>query len=352
MFKVLINGQTIQLYESFSVNKSLSNFVDTFTITLWNPWWIFSRTIPIWSYFNLYWDWAEIFRWICEKKTVTLWQVGSKLTFSWREEMLLLTEDDITPLHKDYKNIADNIIIEDICKWYWWKLELNVPKIIAEYKISDHWVRKWEVLEDITSSNNFYLFKIWWIIYKKELPRESDYTDRKRPQFTLSSQWWWFTDFNNRILDVNISEDITAAKSNIQWFTYWKWKNKPVKIIDTQVNKELLDWSYPSRLRNIWDKISAPVIKRFVSQSVTVKSKKELTALLKKAKVANDIQIEVEITIAEVLNLHMLDTAEIFIQDENIKQYMYIKEMSYNYDSFNKFYTKFVFSPIVPIENE
>lgn len=352
MFTIKINNQEIKLYESFNINKSLGNFVDTFSITLWNPWGIYSRTIPIWSYINIYNNWIEIFRGICEKKTVKIWSVWFTLTFSGREELLLLTEDDINPLKKDYKNVSDNFIIKDVCDWYGWEFDLAPEKIIKEYEIPNNWVRKWSVLDSITSRNNFYLYKIWKIIYKKELPRESNYTVRNNPQFTLSSQGGWFTDYNNRILDVNISEDISSCKSTIKWFTYGAWKTKP-KIADTIENTSLTTWVYPQRLRNISDNpLTAPTISRYVSSAVDVKSKAELDWMLKKTRVNHDIKIEVKITLAEFLDLHMLDTCEIFIQDEDIKQYMYIKSLSYNYDKSNKFYTTFVFTPIIPISLE
>ena len=82
------------------------------------------------------------------------------------------------------------------------------------------------------------------------------------------------------------------------------------------------------------------------------KPKSELDAILKKTRIAQDIKIEVTISVAEFLDLHILDTCEIFIQDENIKQDMFIKAISYNYDSSNKFYTSFTFTPIVPAQLE
>lgn len=349
MFQVKINNKEIQLYENFTINKSLTNFVDSFSITVWNPWGLYSRTIPVGSYINIYWEWIEIFRGICEKKQVNIWAVWFTLTFSGREELLLLTEDDINPLKKDYKNVSDNFIIKDVCSWYWWDFDLAPEKIIKEYEIPNNWVRKWSVLDSISSRNNFYLFKIWKIIYKKPLPNETDYTVRNNPQFTLSSQWGWFVNYNNRILDVSISEDITACKSNIKWFTYGSWKTKP-KISTELTNSTLLDWTYPQRLRNISNNpLTAPIIKRYVSNSVDVKSKTELDWILRKTRNAQDIQIEVKIIIAEFLDLNILDTCEIFIQDEEIKQYMYIKAISYNYDKSNKFYTSFTFVPIIPV---
>lgn len=352
MFKILLNNKEIQLYKSFTINKSLSNFVDTFQISLSNPWWLYSRTIPIGCYINVFWDDIEIFRWICEKKDVTYDSVGSTLNFSWREELLLLTEDDISPLQKAYKKVSDNFIIKDVCKWYGWKFDLANEKIITEYEIPNSWARKGQVLDDVVSQNNFYLYKIWDTIYKKELPKESDYTKRNRPQFTLATQWWWFVNYNNRLLNVSISEDISNCKSTLKWFTYWTWKAKP-KIATTVENKHLLNGTYPQRLRNVLEKkLTAPAIKRFVSKSVDVKNKKELNLIMEKTKVQQDIQIDLKISISEFLDLHILDTVEVFIQDEWIKQYFRIKEITYNYDSSNKWYTEYNMTPIIWIENE
>lgn len=352
MFKIVINNEEIKLFESFTISKSLDNFVDSFNISIWNPRWRYSRTIPVGAYINVYYEDVEIFRGICEKKDIDIWSVWSTLDFSGREELLLLTEDDITPLNKDYEKVSDNFIIKDVCKGYWWNFQLWPEKIIKEYKIPNNWVRKWSVLDDIVSRNNYHLYKIWNTIYKKALPRESDYTIRNRPQFTLSSQWGWFVNFNNRILSVKISEDISGCKSTIKWFTYGTWKAKP-KISTELENTILSKWAYPQRLRNISNyPMTAPVIKRYVSSAVELKSKVELDWLVNKARLDHDIKIEVNITIAEFLDLHILDTCEIFIQDEDIKQYMYIKALSYNYDKSNKFYTSYTFAPIVPVELE
>ena len=352
MFKIKINNREIKLLNSFSINKDLNNFVDTFNINIWNPWGIYSRTIPVWAYINVYYNNIEIFRGVCEKKDVNIWNVWFDLSFSGREEMLLLTEDDINPLKKDYEKVSDNFIIKDVTKWYWWEYELWAEKLINEYKISNNWVRKWSVLNNIVSRNNFYLFKIWNTLYKKLLPSESDYTVRNSPQFTLATQGGGFVGYNNRILDIKISENISWCKSTIKGFTYGASNTKP-KIVSELENTSLSTWIYPQRLRNISNApLTAPVIKRFVSNSVDVKSKAELDWLLKKTRIDQDIQIEVNITIAEFLDLHILDTCEVFIQDEDIKQYMYIKALSYNYDKTNKFYTSYTFSPIIPVELE
>jgi len=98
--------------------------------------------------------------------------------------------------------------------------------------------------------------------------------------------------------------------------------------------------------------MTAPIIDRFVSNSVEVGSEAELTKIVEKARITYDIKIGVDIVVAEFLDLHMLDTCEIFIQDEEIKQYMYITAISYNYDSNNKYYTSYTFTPIVPSELE
>ena len=352
MYKILIDNVPIKLYESFSINKSLSNFVDAFNISIANPQWLYWRTLPIWAYIHIYWEDIEIFRGICEKKSITYWTVGSTLTFSGREELLLLTEDDISPLQKNYKKVSDNFIIQDVCKGYGWKFDLASEKMITEYEIPNSWARKGQVLDDIVSQNNFYLFKVWETIYKRELPKESDYTKRNRPQFTLATQWGWFVNYNNRLLDISISEDITSCKSTLKGFTYGSGKAKP-KIAVTVENKHLIDWTYPQRLRNISpNPMKAPSIKRFVSKSVDTKSKKELNGIMEKTKVSQDIQIEVKISISEFLNLKMLDTVEIFIQDEDVKQYMRISEISYHYDKSNKFYTEYTFSPIIVVQNE
>jgi hypothetical protein len=71
---------------------------------------------------------------------------------------------------------------------------------------------------------------------------------------------------------------------------------------------------------------------------------------MQKTKVAQDIQTDVKITIANFFNLQLLDIVEVFIEAENIQQYMYIKEMSYHYDSSNKFYTQFSLTPTEFIE--
>lgn len=351
MFKIIINNNEITQYESFSINKNISNFVDTFSIELWNPWNLYSKTIPVWAYFSLYLDDVEIFRWICEKKSVSIWSVGSKLSLSWREELLLLTEDDISPLHKNYKKVWDNFIIKDVCKGFDWDFELANQKIIDEYEIPHWWVRKWQVIDDVVSMNNFYIYKVWRTIYKKELPTIDKYYWSALPRFILSTIWGWFEWMNNRILSVDLSEDISWCKSILRGFTYWTWKNnKKTKIASEIKNTYLLDWTYASRLRNIWPKITWPVINRNISKAVSVKTKKELDAIMQKTKVSQDIQIDVKITFANFINLNLLDSVEVFIEAEWIQQYMYIKELSYHYDSNNKFYTQLSLTPTEFIE--
>jgi prophage tail gpP-like protein len=313
-----------------------------------NPKGINSTKIPIGATLVAYIGGIAIFRGICEVKKTTIDTVGSHLNFTGREEMVLLTEDEISPSVWDYKNVSDNYIIEDICTPYGWKFSLDTEKKIVEYKIGSSSVRKAQVIQDVAKLNGFVLLKRGLTLIKTKLPTSLDYGGRVTG-FEITNQENGFTNYNNRVLSSEITENITSAKSKIKGYTYWTGKAKP-KIKSTIQNDTLLNGSYPSRIRNTLTGATgnSVLIDRTHHISVPVKDVKDLDEALSEARRELDMKISVSVTMVGYLDLDLLNTIEVFIEDEGIKQYMYIDEITLSYDSTNKFTTQLNLIPIIP----
>lgn len=92
-----IDGKDLTTFTAFSVSRAVDKFVDTFNITFnnWNA--QSSTTIPIGGLVEMYNQRVLFFRGLIENKKVSYADVGSTMTVSGREELVVLAETDADP---------------------------------------------------------------------------------------------------------------------------------------------------------------------------------------------------------------------------------------------------------------
>lgn len=346
MNEVRINWIPVIEYNSISIERSIDNFVDTFSCNLNNNGWLLSRKFPVGNTFSFIVEWVEVFRWLIETKKVNYWNVWNNLSIWWREELVFLTEDEISPTISKYKNTTDNYVIEQITSWFWWTLDLWESSKISEYEVSV-WMKKWQIIEDVVKLNNFIVYKRGKTLYKKQRPTVAK-PWKLKSTFRSSIEGWKFHNFNNRIISIDITEDISRCRSNIKGYTYTRDKSKS-KIKDEIKNQYLLDWTYHKRLRNqvswTW---SNTRIQRLMHITAPVKDQKELNQSMKNWRVETDIKMEVSVVLYWFVDLDLLDTIDVVIESEWISQYMYITSIRYSFDKTNKFTSEIVMTPLIP----
>jgi hypothetical protein len=69
---------------------------------------------------------------------------------------------------------------------------------------------------------------------------------------------------------------------------------------------------------------------------------------MKKARIKWDININVEIVVAWINDFDVLDTIEVFIEEEQISQYFYVDVVEFEMDYSNKTTTRLILKPIIP----
>lgn len=331
---IKVNGEDFIHYKTFRIDRNVDNFVDSFNLECNNPQGRYSKSFPVWSVIEFYYGDVLIFRCLGESKTVDYGAVGSSLTFSWREELLVLTEDDADPTLWPYKGVTDNSIISELMQGYSRNLELWPDQVIKEYAIPGGSTRKWQVIMDIVNYNDYTLIKRWNTIFKEKIPTER-WTVKAKYRMTILD--WEFHIHNTRIESVKIIEDITTARSSITGFTYQKGKKKLTQK-DEFINTSLTDWSYARKLRNRTN-LSGYNLQRNYFVTTPGKDVAELGSQIRKQARALDMKDEIVIEVYWFMDLQLLDTVDVQIEQEGIVQYMYIKALSFSLDQSNKLTT-------------
>lgn len=333
--QVFINGQEFIHFSTLSVTRSVENFIDTFSMKMNNPFWRYSTTIAVGSAVSIVAAWVEIFRGFIEQKSVALMSVGSEMNVNWREEILLLAEDDIDPQTAAFKNTTDNAIIQKVCTGYSWKLELWAASPIKEYT-SNVGMKKAQVIEDVVRYNDYVIIKKGLTLYKKKIPLTPDMSPRTVMRMTEAE--WKFSTYTSRILGVTLTEDISATRSTVLGYSYERWKKK-WSIQKKYTNDNLKNWEYAKRLRNksalVWYKIER---QRYIS--TPAKELAELQWQVNRSLRETDIKIEVVVNIAGLHWIDLLDCVDVFLEQEKVLQYMYVSGVQYNLDASNKFTTQ------------
>lgn len=339
--QVRINWKEFIHFNSLNVNRNIANFVDTFNITCANPAGRYSTEISVGSLVSFYQAWVEFFRGYIEKKTVQYNSVWSTMTLSWREEIVVLTEDDIEPTVGPFKNVTDNSIIQLVTKDYPWKLELGKTANIKEYAISSGSIRKGQVLDDIVKYNDFVLIKKGTTLYKKKIPTWPE--SASKIKFTMTVLDGRFSMQNERILTVQLSEDITSVRSSVIGYSYQSWKKK-LKVEKKFENPDLIGGDYGHRLRNQLEiKWSWLQRKRYIT--TPAKDLGELNGQVSRAIRELDMKCEVTITVAGIFSVDLLDVVDIRIEQEKVLQFMYVESIEYNLNSSNATTTIIKVSP-------
>lgn len=335
-------------YKSFDISFSVEKFVDTFSIEFNNFKGSVSTTVPVGWIVEIYAKGILLFRWIIENKTVRYNPVWSTMTCSWREEIVVLTETDVSPNIWPFKNYIDNDIIRLLLKWYWRDLSLWDGKKIKEYSVSGKSVRIWQVLDDVCKFNDFMLFKRWNTIYKRPRPENPNSWGLKYwPKLYLNTDEDNFYLSENRIMTIDITEDISSVRSIVNGFTYTSWKGK-AQAKSTLKNNQLTSGSYASRVRNLAG-IKWYWLNRVGNVLTPAKDSAELWVSTLNLLRDNDMKATITIEMYWFQNINMLDIVKVVIESEKIAQDMRVKEIQYRFDSTNKSITKLVVQPFIKL---
>lgn len=336
--RVLINGFEFFEFNQFSINRDLRNFVDTFSISVFNPHGSHSTKIPVGGYIEVESKGVKFFRGIIEKKEVTYPAVGSNMVLSGREELVYLTETEADPSLGPFKNLSDNEIIKTIInddQNIPWDLQLGKANIIEEFVIPSGGMTKGKAIEDVVNYNDFVLIKKGNALKKLPVPRIPNTTIAERFRVTEANGNFFF--LNSRIMNVVISEDITQARTNIVGYTYTKGKKKFETKVDVK-NTDLTGGTYAHRVRNKTIQLGIALNRRnFVS--APGKHAAEIGGMVRRAMFDNDLQANIKFTSFGISPLELLDTVDVEIEVEGISQYMYVYGLEYRMDTDNKLYT-------------
>ena len=337
--KVLLNGQEFIHYSSFNVKRSITNFIDTFTITCNNPFGRYSTSIPIWGVVSIWYNGVEIFRGYIEKKDTNLQNVWSFMVLSGREEVVSICETDVDPQTAQFKNTTDNAIITKLLQWKGFTLDLGTAYPVKEYS-ANPWMRIAQVIDDVTKYSDCVVIKKWPTLVKRRLPTWPTW---KAIPLRVTKVDWNLSIYNSKIIDIRFSENITQAKGYMMGYSYERGKNKKSVYAKTE-NKVLTSGDYAKKLRN-QSSLKGTPLKYESWFSSTAKEKAEADVQARRTQRETDIDIDVVVTLAWFFDANIFDTVDVFIEQEKIQQYMYIEGIEYSFDRNNKAITILTIKP-------
>ena len=341
--KVLLNWQEFIHYSSFSVKRSISNFIDTFTITCNNPFGRYSTTIPVGWVASIWYNGVEIFRGYIEKKDTNLQNVGSFMVVSGREEIVSICETDVDPQTAQFKNTTDNAIITKLLQGKGFILDLWTAYPVKEYS-ANPWMRIAQVVDDVSKYSDCVIIKKGNSLIKRRLP---SWPTGKAIPLRVTKVDWALSIYNSKIIDIKFSEDITQSKGYMMGYSYERGKNKKSVYAKTE-NKVLTSGSYAKKLRNLSSMAWTPL--KYESWfSSTAKEKSEADVQARRTQRETDIDIDVTVTLAGFFDANIFDTVDVFIEQEKIQQYMYLEGIEYSFDKNNKAITILTIKPFPSI---
>lgn len=342
---VTLDGKEFLQFRSLTINKAVSQFVDTFSLTIANPQGRNSTVIPVGGIMSVYLHGTELFRGILEKKTVNYPKVGSTITFAGREEMALMVEDDIDPNLPPFKDSTDNEIIQKACETVSWSFELEEAVDVKEYTIPGGSVRRGQVLDDMAKYNDFVIFKKGNTLVKKKIPTSGSGSEK----FVMTVLDGEFHIENDRISSVEIFEDITGVRGNITGFTFQKGKDKVKEKVEEK-NESITSGNYARRLRNNSSLTGYPIPNmRYLT--TTGKDEDELRKQVKRALRDTDIKCYIKLVVAGIYPIDLLDIVDVQLEAEKIVQYMYVDSIEYKYEQDNKTTTTITVKPFPVVSN-
>lgn len=328
-------------FESLQITRSIRDFVDVFTMNVHNPESRYSTSVPIGAVVEFRYGGVLFFRGLIENKTVNLKNIGSNMVLSGREELVVLTEDDASPTLGPFKNLTDNEIMKQVIGTDLpWDLELGTAVKIKEYTVSDG-VRKGQIIEDLAKMNDFLVYKKGAKLLKVPVPRTPNPTGKT---FTMTVSGGQFHIHNQRILEVTLTEDITACRSRLTGMTYTQGKSKAIARAE-RVNTDLTSGKYAQRLRNKKSELVGAAITRNRYITTPAKDADELSKNMDRALFESDVQSDVTLKVYGVSPVELLDTVDVQIEQEGILQYMYVRQLVYNLESTNALTTTITCSP-------
>jgi len=341
---MIVNDNIVDSFTDFTINRAVDKFIDTFSITFNNYQAKASLWIPVGSVVEIYNQWILFFRWLIENKKVSYPEVGSTMTVSWREEIVVLAETDADPTIWPFDWWTDNAIITKMVSWYSRELSLWTAKKIKKYSITWRSIRKWQVVEDICKMNDFLIYKKWHTLYKRPRPANTNWLI-KWPNYYLNIDDWIFYWNKDRIISVDLVEDITSARSSIRWYTYISGKAK-AQASATLQNVQLKTGSYASRLRNQlnikWYKIN-----RITNCMTPAKDLWELRESCFTLLRSSDLQATISVEVGWIQDIQMLEYVRVAIPQEKILQDMFVTQVDYTMTNENRLSTKVVLRPFM-----
>lgn len=117
-------------------------------------------------------------------------------------------------------------------------------------------------------------------------------------------------------------------------YSYQRGKSKKSIYAKTE-NKTLTSGNYAKKLRN-QTKLKGTPLKNNKYFQATAKEQAEAQAQVIRSQRETDIDIDVTVTLAGIFKAELLDTVDVFIEQEGIQQFMYIEGIQYSVNSSNK----------------
>lgn len=197
-----------------------------------------------------------------------------------------------------------------------------------------------QVIDDVTKYTDCVIIKKGTSLIKRKLPTGP--TGKAIP-LRVTKADGSLSIYNSKVMTIQLKENITKATGYMTSYSYQRGKKKESIYAKTE-NKILTSGKYASKLRNLTKMVGTP-LKNIRWFSSTAKEKAEVEAQTKRAQRETDIDIDMTVTVQGIFSANLLDTVDVYVEQEGIQQYMYIEEISYLFDASNTATTQLNIKP-------
>ena len=224
MYSLVVDRKRLNHVRSFSIKRSITQFVDTFNVTLGNYGGNSSRNVYLGDILNFIRGSNDtIFSGVVESREISASDIEINLSVSGRDTICHLTESNAPLLN--FKNTTDNAIIEKVMAEVGdFTLDLGEAHAVSEYTINPGNTIG-SVIDGVAKLNDTFTWKRGDVIIKRAIsetgtPKKAYYIEADR----------------KNILNIRTTESMTNAKTKISVYSHSggrsKGSLKGEKIVD------------------------------------------------------------------------------------------------------------------------
>jgi len=340
--EISLGGQLFEHYNSFTLTRSMSTFIDTFSIGCNNPGGRYSIRIPTGEIIKVKFNGVVVFSGVIESKETSIDGISNSMTLSGRDEILKIAETDIDPSKGPFLSRTDNDILQEILAGEGIQFDFAGEKMIKKYDLRPGSTRVAQVAVDIARQNGFWLWKSGDFFVKSKLPKGGKATAIiKVPEMNaqLGGKGMEVISFRTR-------ENISAIRSDIKASAYSSSaKNKTGQTVEKQ-NESAITGNYGRVVRNNIQSAPPPITNRVRYVALPTSDTGSTADMLDQVVKEADVKANCFCNIAGFQEFDLAQRVQVDAPMEGINNTFYVSGINYKFSGDNKRTTGLTLTPL------